>query len=99
MAKQYPADTVGIDGKVYPTIGENIRESAKNSVTAEGISGAIKNNTDKSKVTEALDTTSIDLKNFIVNLLTGQDAYFGGLYVNALSPEQLAQIKTYLGIS
>lgn len=35
MAIQYPADTVGIDGTVYSTVGENIRKSAKKAVTDE----------------------------------------------------------------
>lgn len=99
MAKQYPADTVGNDGKVYPTVGENIRESSKNSVTAESISGAIKDSTDRGKVSSAMDITADDLKTAIVNLLTGKTAYFGGLDTDELSSEQLTQIKTYLGIS
>lgn len=99
MATQYPADTVGSDGTVYPTVGENIRKSATKSVTAESISNAIQDNTDRGKVSTAIDITADDLKTAIVNILTGKTAYFGGLDTGELSGEQLTQIKTYLGIS
>lgn len=99
MAKQHPADTVVNDGKVYPTVGENIRESSKNIVTAESISGAIKDYTDRSKVSSAMGVTSKQLKTAIISLLTSKSAYFGGASTDKLSAEQLAQIKEYLGIS
>lgn len=95
MAKQYLADTVDVNRTVYPTIGENIRHS----VTPENISNSIKNNTDRAKICDSLDVTAEDLKTAIINLLTGNTAYFGGLDTDALSSSQLAQIKTYLGIS
>lgn len=99
MSKQYPADTVGIDGKVYPTVGENIRESAKNSVTPQSLYNALKDSEEITKVTSPLDVTASELKTAIVNLLTGKTIYFGGLSVSALSSDQLKQIKEYLGIS
>lgn len=95
MAKQYPADTVGNDGTVYPTVGENIR----NSVTVESIKKVASNDTDKAKITDLLDVSAETLKTAIINLLTGKDFHFGGLDVDKLTSEDLTQIKTYLGIA
>lgn len=97
MRNQYPADTVGADGTVYPTVGENIRNSCN--VTADTISKSIKDNTSRGKVTTKLDVTADNLKTALVALLTGNTAYFGGLDTDKLTPEQLSEIKTYLGIS
>lgn len=95
----YPADNVGKDGKVYPTVGEHIRNtSGASDITAEDIEGAIKDNTDRGKVCSALDITAGELKTAIVNLLTGKTAYFGGLNVDELTSSELADIKAYLGI-
>lgn len=96
----YPADNVGKDGTVYPTVGEHIREASggNSNTTPEGICGAIENNTDRAKVCDALDVSGAELKTAIVNLLTGQTAYFGGLDVDALSSSELAEIKGHLGI-
>lgn len=98
MSTQYLADNVGADGTVYPTIGEHIRNAKGETVTAENISIAIKDNTDRANVCNALDTTSSELKTGIVNLLTGKSAYFGGLVCGPLTLEELAGIKAYLGI-
>lgn len=98
MSTQYLADNVGADGTVYPTIGEHVRNAKGKTVTAENISSAIKDNTDRAKVCNALDTTSSELKTGIVNLLTGKTAYFGGLVCDPLTSEELAGIKAYLGI-
>ena len=95
----YPADNVGKDGKVYPTVGEHIRNTSGSSyITAENIEGAIKDNTDRGKVCSALDVTAVELKTAIVNLLTGKTAYFGGLDVDKLTSSELSDIKAYLGI-
>ncbi len=92
----YPADNVGKDGKVYPTVGEHIRNaSSPSEITAEDIEGAIKDNTDRGKVCSALDVTAGELKTTIVNLLTGKTAYFGGLDVDELTSSELADIKAY----
>lgn len=99
MKTMYPADNVGKDGTVYPTVGEHIRETSGDfNVTPEDIAGAIKNNTDRAKVCDALDVTGTELKTAIVNLLTGKTAYFGGLDVDKLTNSELADIKAYLGI-
>lgn len=100
MKTIYPADNVGKDGTVYPTIGEHIRETSggNSGITAEDIAGAIVDNTDRAKVCDALDVTAENLKTAIVNLLTGKTAYFGGLDVDELTSSELADIKAYLGI-
>lgn len=97
----YLADNVGKDGTVYPTVGEHIREASdgNSNITPEGIAGAIMDNTDRAKVCDALDVTAENLKTAVVNLLTGKTAYFGGLDIEALTSTELADIKTYLGIS
>lgn len=95
----YPADNVGKDGTVYPTVGEHIRKtSGASDITTDGIVGAIKDNTDRGKVCSALDVTAGELKTAIVNLLTGKTAYFGGLDADELTSSELADIKAYLGI-
>ena len=100
MKTMYPADNVGKDGTVYPTVGEHIREASdgNSNLTAEGITEAITNNTDRAKVCNALDVTADNLKTVVVNLLTGKTAYFGGLGIDALTSSELADIKSYLGI-
>jgi hypothetical protein len=98
MSTQYLADNVGADGTVYPTVGEHIRNAKGETVTTENIISAIKGNTDRAKVCNALDTTASELKAVIVNLLTGKTAYFGGLDCDALTAEELADIKAHLGI-
>ena len=98
MSSQYLADNVGADGTVYPTVGEHIRNAKGETVTAENMTSAIKDNTDRAKVCNALDTTASELKTAIVNLLTGKTAYFGGLDCDTLTPEELADIKAYIGV-
>ena len=92
MKTMYPADNVGKDGTVYPTVGEHIRK------TSGDISGAITDNTDRAKICDALDVTATELKTAIINLLTGNTVYFGGLDVDAITSSELAGIKAYLGI-
>lgn len=98
MSVQYLGDNVGADGTVYPTVGEHIRNAKGETVTSENITSAIKDNTDRAKVCNALDTTASELKEAIVNLITGKTAYFGGLECDPLTPPELADIKAYLGI-
>ena len=98
MSTQYLADNVGADGTVYPTVGEHIRNASGETVTPENITGAIKDNTDRAKVCNALDTTASELKTAIVNLLTGKTAYFGGLDCDTLTAEEVSDIKAHLGI-
>lgn len=98
MSTQYLADNVGADGTVYPTVGEHVRNAKGETVTPENITSAIKDNTDRAKVCNALNTTASELKTAIVNLLTGKTAYFGGLECDPLTPEELAGIKAHIGV-
>lgn len=96
MKSIYPADNVGKDGTVFPTIGEHIRSG--NDVSAEGIASAVVDNTDRAKICDALVVTASELKTAVVNLLNGKPAYFGGLDIGALTSSELTGIKVYLGI-
>ena len=84
------------NGKVHESIGENIRKGAKD---PDSIVGSFKNNTDSAKMASALHVSSADLKEAIVDLLSGKKANFGGLDVTPLSTTQLNDIKAYLGIT
>ena len=98
MSKMYLADNVDKNGTVYPTVGEHIRNATGESISAEAICGAIVDNTDRAKVCDSLDVTAENLKIAIVNLLSGKTAYFGGLDVDKLTPDELSDIKANLGI-
>lgn len=98
MPTMYPADNVDKHGNVYPTIGEHIRNTSAENLSVEEITNAVKDNTDKSKVCDSLDVTALELRTAIINLLTGKTIYFGGLDGDALSSNELAEIKAYLGI-
>ena len=90
-----PADTVDSNGVNYPTIGEHIRNK---SVSADNIAKCINNNADRTKICDKLDVSATELKQAIINLLSGKSAYFGGLDIDKLSNSELAKIKAYLGI-
>lgn len=94
----YPADNVDSNGVAHPTVGENIRNGANSSVTIDAMCNAIKDNTDKAKMCDKLDTTAQEYKTALLMLLTGKTAHFGGLDVDAFTSEELAEIKTYLGV-
>lgn len=96
MKTMYPANNVGKDGTVYPTIGEHIRETSV--ANSKNIANAVKDNTDRAKICDALDVTAIELKTAIVSLLSGNTLYFGGLDSDGLTSDELADIKAYLGI-
>jgi hypothetical protein len=95
MAKQFLADTVDITGHAYPTVGENIRKGAKDPST---IISAFTDDTDKAKMTDALNVSSEDLKNAVVAMLSGERFHFGSLDAEPLTSEQVTKIKTFLGI-
>lgn len=98
MSTQYLADNVGTDGTVYPTVGEHIRNTKGETISAEAFVGAIHNNTDRAKVDNALGVTGAEFRTALVNLLKGKSAYFGGLNCDALTTDELAEIKAYLGV-
>lgn len=95
MAGQFLSDTVDSTGHAYPTVGENIRKGAKDPNT---IIGAITDDTDKAKMTEALDVSAENLKHAVVSMLSGESFHFGGLDSDPLTSEQVTKIKTFLGI-
>lgn len=98
VKSMYPADNVDSAGNVHPTVGENIRNGANNEVTVESMCNAIKDNTDRAKMCDKLDTTASEFKTALLMLLTGKTAHFGGLDVDAFSSSELAEIKAYLGV-
>lgn len=96
MAEQFFADTVDSTGHGYPTVGENIRKGAKDPST---IISAFTDDTDKAKMTNALDVSAEDLKHAIVSMLSGERFHFGSLDAEPLTSEQATKIKTFLGIA
>lgn len=96
MGKQFLADTVDSTGHAYPTVGENIRKGAKDPST---IISAFTDDTDKAKMTDALNVSSEDLKNAVVAMLSGESFHFGSLDAEPLTSEQVTKIKTFLGIA
>ena len=96
MAEQYLADTVDSTGHVYNTVGENIRKGAKD---PSAIIDAFESDTDKAKMTDALDVSAEDFKHAIVDALSGERIHFGSLDCEPLTSEQVTKIKTFLGIS
>lgn len=91
------ADNIGDDGKVYPTVGEHIRNTSK--TAPEKFIKGIKNNTDIAKITTKLDVSANELRSFIIAILSGKTGYFGGLDADKLTEEELKQIKTFIGTS
>lgn len=89
----YPADTVGVDGEVYPTVGENIR----NSITPNNIANSIKTNSDKQTVTTSLDVLAFRVT--LLALLSGKGGSWGGKKLPPITSEEKEQIKVFLGIS
>lgn len=96
MTEQFLADTVDSSGHTHPTIGENIRKGAKDSST---IIDAFRDDTDKAKMSDALDVSAEDLKHAVVSMLSGERFHFGSLDSEPLTSEQVTKIKTFLGIA
>lgn len=95
MAEQFLANVVDSTGHAYPTVGENIRKGAKDPST---IINAFTDDTDKAKMTDALDVSAEDLKHAVVSMLSGERFHFGSLDSDSLTSEQVTKIKTFLGI-
>lgn len=95
MAEQFLADTVDSTGHTYPTVGENVRKGAKD---PSAIIATFTDDTDKAKMTNALDVSAEDLKHAVVAMLSGERFHFGSLDSDALTTEQVNKIKTFLGI-
>lgn len=96
MAEQFLADTADSTGHAYPTVGENIRKGAKD---PSAIIGTFTDDTDKAKMTDALDVSAEDLKHAVVAMLSGEGFHFGSLDSDALTTEQVNKIKSFLGIA
>lgn len=96
MTEQFLADTVDSSGHAHPSVGENIRKGSKDPTT---IIGAFTDDTDKAKMTNALDVSAEDLKHAIVSMLSGERFHFGSLDADPLTSEQVTKIKTFLGIA
>lgn len=96
MAEQFLADTVDSTGHAYPTVGENVRKGAKD---PSAIINAFSDDTDKAKMTDALDVSAEDLKHAVVSMLSGERFHFGSLDADPLTMEQVNKIKTFLGIA
>lgn len=96
MTEQFLADTVDSSGHAHPTVGENIRKGSKDPTT---IIGAFTDDTDKAKMTNALNVSAEDLKHAIVSMLSGERFHFGSLDAGPLTSEQVTKIKTFIGIA
>lgn len=96
MTEQFLADTVDSSGHAHQTVGANIRKGSKDPTT---IIGAFTDDTDKAKMTNALDVSAEDLKHAIVSMLSGERFHFGSMYADPLTSEQVTKIKTFLGIA
>lgn len=96
MGEQFYADNVDAGGHSYRTVGEHIRNGVKD---PSAIIGAFTDDTDKAKMTDQLDVSALDLKHAIVSMLSGERFHFGSLDCDALSSEEVAKIKTFLGIA
>ena len=95
MAEQFLANTVDSAGHIHPTVGENIRKGVKDPST---IIEAFTDDTDKAKMTDALDVSAEDLKHAVVAMLSGERFHFGSMDADPLTSEQVTKIKTFLGI-
>lgn len=95
MTEQFLANAVDSAERANPTVGENIRKVAKSPST---IIEAFTDDTDKAKMTDALDVSAEDLKHAVVAMLSGERFNFGSLDADPLTSEQVTKIKTFLGI-
>ena len=85
---QYQNDRVDISGKEHPTVGENIRNGSKNLTFSS--------QNERTNALTNLNIRETTLKGFIIKLLTGKRASWGGLTVAALTDEERNSIKTWL---
>lgn len=98
MANQYYADNVDLTGKVYPTVGENIRTGTKY-LNPNRVQVAVSSmtQTDKNKTAQQLGVSASDLKLAIKDLLKGEATFhFGGLDEDGFTEQELKEIATAL---
>lgn len=98
MANQYYADNVDLTGKVYPTVGENIRAGTKYlNPNRVQIAVSSMDQTDKNKTAQAIGVSASDLKLAIKELLKGEATFhFGGLDEDGFTEPELKEIATAL---
>lgn len=96
MEKQYDADTVDENGVVHETVGENIRNGAKD---PDSITNSFVKNDDKQEFNSNMRTDAFYLKNAILQALTGNVIPFAYSTTNSFSSEQKQQIKNWLGVT
>lgn len=85
---EYPNDRVDISGKEHPTVGENIRNGSKNLTFSS-----------QKERTDAINNLYIapeTLKVFIINMLTGNKGWWGGIDITPLTEKEKNDIKTWL---
>lgn len=96
MGKTIYSDNTDANGVSYPTIGENIRNGAKN-LTLESLRPFMEN---RERVLFGLNADSEALRQFILALFGAlNDASWGDKYATPFSTEELQVIKTSLGIN
>lgn len=96
MGKTIYSDNTGVNGVNYATVGENIRNGAKN-IRLEDLVPFL---AEREKVLTALNANSENLRSCILFLLgVNTDAPWGDKYMTRASDEELQQIKRFLGIN
>lgn len=96
MSKTIYSDYTDANGVNYATVGENIRNGAKN-LTFESLAPFL---TEREKVLTVLNADSEALRGFILALFGAlNDASWGDKYATPFSTEELQIIKTRLGIN
>lgn len=96
MEKQYYADTVDENGEVYETVGENIRNGAKNPGC---IINSFGTDEDKRAFVNAMHLSARYFKIALNAYLTGGTGAFGYTTDTALTDEEKQEIKNWLGVT
>lgn len=85
---QYPNDRVDITGTEHPTVGENIRNGSKRLI--------ITTQNQRTEAYNALEMSPNTLKTFILNMLTGKTALWGGTGTTGFTDGDKQKIKNWL---
>lgn len=96
MEKQYYADTVDENGVVHETVGENIRNGAKE---PDSITNSFVENDDKVKFLDNMHISANYFKYALLTALTGQRIDYGYTFFAAFTDDQKQQIKNWLGVT
>ena len=95
MEKQYYADTVDENGVVHETVGENIRNGAKD---PDSITNSFVENDDKVEFLDNMHISANYFKYALLTALTGQRIDYGYTFFAAFTDDQKQQIKEWLEI-